>query len=286
MRGRHRAPGIAVGRIALAGVLFSGVIAAPCTEARAGAWTQKEGGASAFLQTTATWSSQAFDGAGNLFANRSYDKVSTQLFLEYGASDWLTLLAAPELLQIQGGAGEPGAVDGASSRYSGFGYTDVGARVRLGAGDGWITSAQAVLRIPGANPSEGLAALGYVDAEVDLRLMAGLAFTLFGLPAFLDIEAAQRMREGAPPDEFRFDATLGVRVAPDWLLLAQSFNVISEGAGQGPVFDVSYAYYKVQLGGMYDVTPHLSFMLAGVTTWYARNAIQENGIVGAILVRY
>lgn len=286
MRGRHRAPGIAVGRAAASGLLLAGGLAGFCLGAQAGAWTQRDGGASAFLQTTATWSSQAFDGAGNLFANRSYDKVSTQLFLEYGASDWLTLLMAPELLQIQVGAGEPGAVDGAPSRYSGFGYTDVGARARLATGDGWIASAQAVLRIPGAKPSEGLAAIGYADAEVDLRLMAGFAFTLFDRPAILDLEAAQRVRQGAPPDEFRLDLTLGVRVAPDWLLLVQSFNVISEGAGQGPVFDFSYAYYKIQVGGMYDVTPHLSFMLAGVTTWYARNAVQENGMVGAMLVRY
>lgn len=254
--------------------------------ARAGAWTQKESAGSAFFQTTATWSSQAFDADGALFESRTYDKVSTQLFLEYGASDWLTLLVAPELLRIDVGTGTPGALDAAPSRYSGFGYTDVGARMRFGGGEGWIVSAQAVLRIPGAKPSEGLAAVGYGDAEVDLRLLAGLSFVLFGLPAFLDLEAAQRLREGAPPDEIRLDATLGVRVAPQWLLLVQSFNVISEGAGQGPVFDFSYEYYKLQMGGMYDASANLSFMLAGVTTWQARNAIQENGIVGAVLFRY
>ncbi len=254
--------------------------------ARAGAWTQKESQGSAFLQTTATWSSAAFAADGSLFTARTYDKVSTQLFLEYGASDWLTLLAAPELLTIKTGPATFGALEMPAARYSGFGYQEIGARFRFGEGAGWIVSAQAVLRIPGARPSEGPATVGYGDAEVDLRLMAGLSFALFGYPAFLDIEAAQRLREGAPPDEIRIDATLGVRVAPDWLLLLQSFNVISEGAGQGPDFDFSYAYYKVQVGGMYDVTPRLSLMLAGVSTWYARNAIQENGIVGGMLVRY
>ncbi len=51
----------------------------------------------------------------------------------------------------------------------------------------------------GRQALRGLAAIGYGDAEIDLRLLAGLTFTLFGLPAFLDLEAAQRLREGAPP---------------------------------------------------------------------------------------
>lgn len=251
----------------------------PFAGARAGAWTQKESEGSAFLQATATWSGQAFDGNGDLFATQTYDKVSTQLFLEFGASDWLTLLLAPELIRIDVGAPT-------SAEYSGFGYTDIGARLRLAEGDGWIISAQGLIRVPGAKPDAGVAAIGYVDGEADARLLAGVSFQLWGLPSFLDLEVAQRFRYGAPPDEFRLDATLGVRIAPQWLLLVQSFNVLSEGPGEAPVFGISYEYYKLQAGGMYDVTPQLSLMLAGVSTWYARNAPQENGIVGAVLYRY
>lgn len=252
----------------------------------AGAWTQKESQGSAFLQTTATWSDAAFAADGSLFAARSYDKVSTQLFLEYGASDWLTLLGAPELVTIKTGAATLGTQDVPAARYSGFGYQEIGARIRFGEGEGWIVSGQALLRVPGAKPAAGPVTIGYADAEVDFRLMAGLTFLLFGMPAFLDLEAAQRLREGAAPDEIRIDATLGLRVAPDWQILLQSFNVISEGAGQDPDFGLSYAYYKVQMGALYDLTPTLSLMLACVTTWYARNALQENGIVGGVMVRY
>lgn len=289
MRGRAGRGGVRAwsARLGFAMLALGGLVSmVGFAPARAGAWTQEESAGSAFFQTTATWSSQAYDAQGVLFDSRTYDKVTTQLFLEYGASDWLTLMAAPELIQIDVGAGEAGTIDGAPSRYSGFGYTDLGARVRFAQGEGWIVSAQALLRVPGAKPSAGLAAIGYGDSEIDLRLLAGLTFTLFGLPAFLDLEAAQRLREGAPPDEIRLDATLGVRVAPQWLMLVQSFNVMSEGAGQEPIFGVSYEYYKLQVGGMYDAADNVSFMLAGVTTWYARNAIQENGIVAAVLLRY
>lgn len=252
----------------------------------AGAWTQKESQGLAFLQTTASWSNAAFAADGTLFAARSYDKVATQLFLEYGASDWLTLLGAPELITIKTGPATLGAVEVPAARYSGFGYQEIGARIRFGEGEGWIISGQALLRVPGAKPSAGPAIIGYVDAEVDLRLMAGLTFLLFGMPAFLDLEAAQRLREGNAPDEIHIDATLGLRFAADWQVLLQSFNVISEGEGRDPGFGVSYAYYKVQVGALHDLTPSLSLMLAGFSTVYARNALQETGILGGVMVRY
>ncbi|MDE1568104.1 hypothetical protein [Aquabacter sediminis] len=237
----------------------------------------------AFLQATATWSDHAFDGASSLFAAQTYDKVTTQLFLEYGAADWLTLMVAPEVVRISVGAPT-------DQSYFGPGYTDVGLRMRLAEGhtlgSDFVVSAQVVARFPGAKPSEGEAVIGYVNGELDLRLLAGISFDLWGYSSFVDLEVAQRQRYGAPPNEFRFDATLGVRVAPKWLALFQSFNVISEGAGDGPVFDLSYEYYKLQIGGMYELNPSVSLMAAVVSTYYARNAPQENGIVLGALVRY
>ncbi|TCT08032.1 hypothetical protein [Aquabacter spiritensis] len=262
------------------------VCASPPEAARSGAWTQEESAGAAFLQTTATWSDAAFESDGERLSAPAYDKVTTQLFLEYGATDWLTLLFAPELLQVDVGR----AVDAPAARYSGSGYTDIGARLRLAHGSwndgGWVVSAQGILRVPGAKPGEGRAAIGYVDAEFDARLLAGLSFDLVGLPSFVDLELAQRFRFGAAPDEVRFDATLGVEIVPGWLALLQSFNVISEGAGDADPFATSYAYYKVQAGGMVEISPQLSVMLCLVTTWHARNALEETGLVGALLVRY
>ncbi len=277
-QGRRRLAAACVGLGGLAGGMF----ACP-QDAHAGAWTLRESEGSAFLQGTATWSDHAFDGASSLFAAQTYDKVTTQLFLEYGAADWLTLMAAPELVSISVGAPT-------DQSYFGPGYSDIGARLRLAQGGvpglDYVVSAQVVGRIPGAKPSEGAAVIGYVDGELDLRLLAGFSFALWGYDSFLDLEVAQRQRYGAAPNEFRLDATLGVRVAPRWLALVQSFNVISEGAGDGPVFDVSYEYYKLQLGGMYDLSQSVSLMVAVVSTYYARNAPQENGIVFGALVRY
>lgn len=238
-----------------------------------------EGERVAALQITATASSQAFGPNGDLFAARSYDKVETTLVFEYGAKDWLTLLIAPQFLSIS--LGGPDA-----SSYNGPGYVDAGARMRLAKGETYVLSAQIVARAPGAAGSDSPAAIGYTDWEVDLRLLGGLSFQMFGKDAFLNVEAAQRQRSGAPPNEFRLDATLGVRVMPRWQMLVQSFNVISEGAGDPPVFGVSYEYYKAQLGFLYEWSAALTLQGALVTTYYARNAPQENGLTFAAFYRF
>lgn len=49
------------------------------------------------------------------------------------------------------------------------------------------------------------------------------------MTAFIDLDAAQGLLSAGAPDEFHADFTFGLRAAPRWLLLIQSFNVISEG---------------------------------------------------------
>ena len=98
---------------------------------------------------------------------------------------------------------------------------------------------------------------------------------MWNMPAYVDVQLAQRFRSAGPPNEFRADFTLGMRPVPQWLLLAQSFNVFSEGAG-GPFFP-SYDYHKLQLGVAYDLTPQWSLMAAAFTTFSGRNALQEDG---------
>ena len=242
------------------------------SRAGAGAWTQEEGHGQVILQGSAVHSGSEFGPSSDLYDSRPYDKLEATLVFEYGASDWLTLIVAPQLLAVDLGAPAP-------SSYAGAGYTDAGARVRIYNENNVVVSAQVVGRLPGTGNSQSAAAVGYEDPELDLRLLAGWSFPLFGKAAFLDVEAAQRLRFGDPPDEFHLDVTLGVRVADRWQVLFQSFNVISEGAGEGPYFGTSYEYYKLQLGAAYDLTEAVTLGVAVVSTVFARNAPQENGVV-------
>jgi hypothetical protein len=140
-----------------------------------------------------------------------------------------------------------------------------------------VVSAQATFRIPGTSDNANPAAIGYTDREAEIRGLVGYSFKIDALPSFVDVEVAQRLRLGGPPDEFHTDVTFGIRPSDRWLLLAQSFSVISEGAGTWGFG--SYSYHKLQLSAVYAVTPRLSVQIGGYSTYWGQNALQENGLV-------
>jgi protein XagA len=256
--------------LGLGRVVAVGLMASP-TAAFAGAWTLDAGQRVAIVTGTLSQADQTFDGSGNRQSIPRYSKNELQALFEFGATNWLTLMLAPSLQHVSIAAPF-------EAQRSGLGYTDIGARARLGGGDSWVVSAQTTLRVPGTFDKNNPAAIGYTDPEVDVRALFGYSFKAGTWPAFVDVQVAQRFRLGGPPDEFRADFTLGVRPQDRWLVLLQSFNVISEGAGNLPLFP-SYSYSKLQLSAVYSVTPKLSLQLGGYTTYWGQNALQENGLV-------
>jgi hypothetical protein len=199
-----------------------------------------------------------------------YNKVEINDLFEYGVTDRLTLMFQPGLQHIDIAAPY-------DASRTGLGYTDFGARYQFATGSDWVLSGQAVFEFPGTTNSSNPAAIGYTDVQADFRLLYGHSFTLGAMPAFVDIEVAQHQRSAGVPDEFRVDATLGVRVLPRWLLLAQSFNVISE-APASPIFG-NYDYFKLQLSAVYELTPTWSLQGGGFTAYAGHNALQENGLI-------
>jgi hypothetical protein len=251
------------------------VLAAPGA-ALGGAWTLPQGSGQAVLTVTASSANSAFDGSG-LTPTPRYNKLEMQGLIEYGITDRFTVMAAPGLQHVD--------IDAPTdARRTGLGTTELGGRYRLLQADSWVVSGQATLRLPGTNDTSNPAAIGYTGVETDIRGLVGYGFALRGLPAFVDLQLAQRFRSSGPPDELRADATFGLQVAPQWLLLAQSFNVVSEGAGAAPF--ASYAYSKLQLSAVYSLTAAVSLQFGGFTTYAGRNALQENGVIFGAWYRY
>jgi hypothetical protein len=262
--------------VGLGRVLAIGLMVFPAA-AHAGAWTLDAGQSIAVITGTTATANSAFDASGNTQPIPRYSKTELQALFEFGATNWLTLMLAPSLQHV--GIDPPFA-----AQRSGFGYTDLGARARIGGGDSWVVSAQTTFRVPGTFDKSNPAAIGYTDAEIDVRGLFGYSFKVGAMPAFLDVQVAQRFRLGGPPDEFRTDVTLGVRPADRWLVMAQSFNVISEGAGSWNL--PSYSYSKFQVSAVYEVTPKIAVQLGGYTTYWGRNALQENGLVAGAWYKF
>jgi hypothetical protein len=243
----------------------------------AGAWTLDAGTGQASVTGSESSSDRLFDPARRLRAVPRYSKFELSGLVEFGATNWLTLMLLPQLQHVDIAA----PID---ARRTGPGYTEFGGRAKLFDWNSWVISAQTTLRVPGTAASNNPAAIGYTDTQTDLRGLLGHSFTWGTWPAFIDLEVAQRFRSGGAPDEFRADFTLGVRPHPEWMFLAQSFNVVAEGGGTWGF--PSYDYFKFQFSAVYQASPAVALQLGGFTAYTGRNALQENGVVLGSWVKF
>jgi len=247
----------------------------------AGAWTWPDGTGQWLATLTAASSTRYLEDPGSMMSTPRYNKDELSALIEYGVTDRLTAIVDPGLQHIDIAAPT-------SAERTGLGYTEFGARYAfLENGDrSWVFSGQATVRLPGTTDTSNPAAIGYTDVESDLRLLLGHSFNLAGLPAFIDLEGAQRVRTAGLPSEFRADGTFGVWASPRWLLLAQSLNVFSEGAGNTAYTGGSYDYEKLQLSAVYQITPVWALQGGGYTTYAGRNALQENALIFGVWRRF
>lgn len=243
----------------------------------AGAWTQREGGGQVILGGTFTGSDRTYDGGASTHRTPDYDKAEVNLLMEYGVTDWFTAIVQPQYQSVEIGA--PTNAD-----RSGLGYTDVGGRMRLWSNEDSVFSVQAVGRIPGTDDERNAAAVGYTDPEADLRLLYGHAFKSGAWDSFVDAQLAFRPRFDDPPNEIRADFTYGTRPVKNFMILAQSLNVFSDGTARAP-FEDGY-YSKLQLSGVWDFAEKWSVQLGVVGTVLGDNALQERGVVTGLWYRF
>jgi hypothetical protein len=237
----------------------------------AGAWTYPEGTGQWLAGLTASTSTNYFNGSASLGPTPRYTKEELSLLIEYGLTDRLTAIFDPGLQNID-------IAPPINAQRAGLGYTEFGARYGFIELPTWVFSGQATLRIPGTEQTSNPAAIGYTDVEADIRALLGHNLKLGDMPGFFDLEVAERVRTAGAPSEFRADGTFGVTVFPKWLLLAQSFNVISEGPGIS-IYGGSYDYFKLQLSAVYTVAPTWQLQGGAYTAYAGRDALQENGLV-------
>ncbi len=212
--------------------------------AAAGAWTLPPGGG--FLSLAA--SRYATDSGG-------YEELALGLFGEYGFAEGFTAGAAVDFTQP---VGEASAIDGDATLFL-FG------RARL-----WTGPAGDPLSVQAAVIAGTAAGTGAVPAQtadepgLDLRLLYGRGFGSALGPGWLNAEGGVRFLFEDSADELRLDLTAGVRPAPRWLAMLQSFatiglrNARTDGDGF-PVGD-DYDVWKLAPSVGYEVSPALTLV--------------------------
>ena len=241
--------------------------------ALAGAWPLGEREALAIAGASFADSTAAFDASGKLIPVSAYRKFDLSLYVEYGVSDAVTLVARPSFADITT-AGPP------AGGYRGFEAMEAGARALLARAGDAVFSAQGLVRIPGSTNAANPALVGATAFEAEARLLAGYSFHFLERPAFAEAQIAWRARDGGNPGEARLDLTLGARIFDRLQILLQSFSLATTGAGTAayPAQRLS----KLQPSLVYDVAPGWSVQAGVFATVYAVNARREQGVIAAV----
>jgi protein XagA len=274
------------------GVMAGAIAAVLSGAAEGGAFLMSAGRGQAILTTEFSKANKAFDAHGKIVATPPYRKMEERAYVEYGATDWLTLVGSASGLSFHG-AGDPfvplsvliaeaksdlplTVVSTPGAHYLGAGLGALGARAPLWESSALTLSVEASLRA--ATPR----ARNFLDmktgAQPEARLQLGVPTEFFGLLAFGDAQIGYRPR-GASGDEMLADFTYGLRPRDDFLLLFQSFATLAPRLG-------GYRSQKFEVSAVYDVTRSVSVQLGALRALEGLNSSADKGFIGALWVRF
>ncbi len=125
---------------------------------------------------------------------------------------------------------------------------------------------------------------GGVEGECEVRVRGLQSRAVGEESGFGDGEASYRLGDGGTPNEVLAGGTGGYRPEAGFLLMVQSLNTISDGAGQG-IFD-EYRYHNMQVSGVLTVSQSVSLQAGLVGTIAGENALRERGFFGGLWVSF
>lgn len=249
-------------------LLALAAVAAPAP-AMAAAWTQPEGGGQVINTFTYYVATNQFDEDGDAEDLRRFTKLEYSPYIEYGLTDSFTVGAQPFFqLARQNQSGD-------RPENLGIGDIDIFARQRVWRSERTVLSVQGLISPPGTSDANENPSLGRAQLDLEGRVLVGTALELAGVPTFYNAEAALRKRFEDPADELRLDVTAGVRPAPRWMLLVQSFNTIGlgnpSGEGEEQTSGTDFDRFKLQLSVVRALTDRLSLQVGGFREYAGRN---------------
>ena len=235
--------------------------------ALAGAWTQHEGHTQIITTGMSSNANGSFDDKGRLTIPTAFNKTSAESFAEYGVTDWLTLLLAPTF--VTANVTTPHVKPEHSHTFS----YEAGGRFLLLDSIG-ILSVQASYKSAGAF-AMSVSADHDAGEQIDIRLLYGTNYKLFGDDGFIDIQAGERFIGKPRPNETPVDLTIGLWVMPGTMVMLQNFNIVSGKAG-APY--TSYRTHKLEFSIVQKLTEHWSLQSSAFLSPAGQNALDEQGM--------
>jgi hypothetical protein len=259
-------------------VLCVPLVTAGSPDAFAGAWTQARGEGRAIITGSYYGATDFYTNHGSRQSQPRYSKYELNPYIEYGLYDDVTLGAN---LSLQRAAQQvPG---GAEQTNWGVGESEFFLRKRLYQHGGLVASVEPMVKLPTPD-SGGVPKLGGPHADVGLGGSVGYGQALFGYNHFANVDTQYRHRLGAQHDQVRISATLGVGVAPQWVLMPQLFMTyrMAESATFTQSTADDYNLTRLQLSGVYSMTEDTRLQAGAFADVDGKNAGVGRGVLFSV----
>ncbi|MGB8600732.1 MAG: hypothetical protein WCD42_00900 [Rhizomicrobium sp.] len=244
-------------------IIVCGVFSPAC----GAAWTLDEGQGQILAEATYSHANHSFRDDTPVILDKLFIKDD----YEYGFSDGVTLFSIPEYVSA---SVERAGVTLEAKQYA----FSSGARVRLSDAFGQLSAQLSYAHVSAFTMTVAGDAAGGHEAE--LRLLYGTSYSVLQRDGFVDVEVGWRWNAPPRPNEVVADVTAGIWLWPDWLLMGQSFTIISAGYGEYPY--TSYSLYKTQMSLGWRVAPGLTLQIGAFLSPSGSHVAAERGLSAGV----
>lgn len=262
-----------------------GIVAAVGSAQAHAAWPQPKG-ETLIISTLSIYQAKArFDALGRRSPAGDYRKQELSVYSVYGLTGELTLGVQPDFVSVRA---RPGPDKGRKT-VNGLSNIEFFLRQQLFTSEGWVISAQGLIKLPGARPFEREPLLEKRSRDAEGRLLIGnsgrLGKHLLDLEYFSSIEAGYRARGKGASGQWRAGAAFGVRPWPAYQLVVQSFNIVSAKAPDD--FDPDrYDLYKAQVSLIRSLPNGMAVQAGGYSEYAGRNIGAGSALFIALWARF
>ncbi len=235
--------------------------------AAAAAWPQDLGKTQLIVSYEPTTADKQFNASGKAMVPLgTWRQNNVSVYADHGLTERLSLTTKINFQDYKT----------VSTRFSGLGSVEVGARWAVHKGDDYVLALGASVEGLGkGRRSDFDAPATKAGTDYDVRGYFGKSFKVGGTDAFVNIEAARHLRQ-YDADQWRVDTTLGLKPSAKWMVLAQSF------VGQTDKVAGSQAKWNnVEISAVRSFGPHqdTSLQLGWRRTVSGRDVPQADAVV-------
>ena len=251
--------------------------------AHAAAWTLPQDKSQMITNVVFYRTDEIFSPSGHRNDIPAFQKWEVNPYYEYGYRDDLTLGLSPffhYLRQEQPGRG--------TDTNLGMAETEAFARYRFFERGHTVLSVQPLIKLPSLYTNDDPKA-GRSQMDAELAVLGGYTFEWMGKEHFTEAKAAYRHRFGELDDQYKFDATVGFTLTPDWQLMPKMFLVRDAGkhTSQTSVSGQSdYDLSKLQLSAVYHLDEAYAVEFGGFRHMDGENTGAGGGVLASFWVNW